>query len=50
MADISTLDSNLKIAETFGRDDIILHDVLNAPFSIRRIAVAPSSVSGYSKI
>ena len=37
MADISTLDSNLKIVETFGRDDIILHDVLNAPFSIRGV-------------
>ena len=37
MADISTLDSNLKIAETFGRDDIVLYDVRKAPFSIRGV-------------
>ena len=28
MADISSIDKNLKIAESFGRDDIELYDVL----------------------
>jgi hypothetical protein len=37
MADISTIDKNLQIAEEFGRDDIILHDVRNAPFEIRGV-------------
>ncbi len=34
MSDISSIDKNLKIAEDFGRDDIVLYDVLHAPFKI----------------
>ncbi len=34
MADISSIDKNLKITESFGRDDIVLHDVRNAPFRL----------------
>lgn len=34
MADISSIDKNLKIAESFGRDDIELYDVRNAPFKL----------------
>ncbi|MBQ8447363.1 MAG: hypothetical protein IJX27_00345 [Clostridia bacterium] len=34
MADISTIDKNLKIAESFGRDDIVLYDATKAPFSL----------------
>ena len=37
MADISTIDKNLKITEAFGRDDIVLYDVRNAPFAIRGV-------------
>lgn len=37
MADISTIDKNLQIAEAFGRDDIVLRDVRNAPFAIRGV-------------
>ncbi len=34
MADISSIDKNLKIAEDFGRDDIVLYNVRSAPFKI----------------
>ena len=34
MADISTIDKNLKIAESFGRDDIVLYDAAKAPFRL----------------
>ena len=37
MTDISSIDKNLKIAESFGRDDIVLYDVRNAPFKIRGV-------------
>ena len=34
MSDISTIDKNLKIAESFGRDDIELYDTVKPPFSL----------------
>ncbi len=34
MSDISSIDKNLKIAEDFGREDIVLYDVLQAPFKV----------------
>lgn len=34
MSDISAIDKNLKIAESFGRDDIVLYDAKEAPFSL----------------
>jgi len=34
MSDISTIDKNLKTAESFGRDDIVLYDAKEAPFSL----------------
>ena len=34
MADISSIDKNLKIAESFGREDIVLYDAKEAPFSL----------------
>ena len=34
MSDISNIDKNLKIAESFGRGDIVLHDAKEAPFRL----------------
>ena len=34
MSDISTIDKNLKIAESFGRDDIVLYNAAEAPFRL----------------
>ncbi|MBQ9746410.1 MAG: SGNH/GDSL hydrolase family protein [Clostridia bacterium] len=34
MSDISTIDKNLKITESFGRSDIVLYDAKNTPFSL----------------
>lgn len=37
MTDVSKYDTNLKIAESFGRDDIELYDVRKAPFELRGV-------------